>query len=111
MRVLTCNSTLLAVDERNRVSKRLGEREKEGGGQTRGSVEGRGLHTRWHRGTRIVSQSHSEKQEGPGPTSPEMSRWESSGLPRPLTEGAAPPLASLHPCMGAEAPLVGQVGQ
>lgn len=78
--------------------------------KTRGSGEGQGLHTRWHRGTGMVSQSHSEKQEGPGPTSPEMSRREPPGPPGFLTISAVSLLASLHPHMGAAAPQVGQVG-
>lgn len=58
----------------------------------------------------MVSQSHSEKQEGPGPTSPEMSRREPPGPPRFLIISAVSLLASLHPHMGAAAPQVGQVG-
>lgn len=44
------------------------EGKKRGVGQQHG-WEGQGLHTRWHLGTGIVSQSHSEKQKKPGPTS------------------------------------------
>ena len=104
--MLTCSSRL--IDQMKGVEK--GKGGKKGGGGTRGGGEGQGLHTRWHRGTGIVSHSHSEKQEGPGPTSPAVSRREPPGPPRFLTTGAVSLLASLHPHMGAAAPLVGQVG-
>lgn len=99
---------LFVLDGRNRVSRGRMDREERKGRQTRENGEGQGLHTRWHRGTGMVSQSHSGKQEGPGPTSPEKSRWKSRGVSRPLAAGSAPPPACLHSLMGAVAPLAGK---
>jgi hypothetical protein len=59
------------------------QRKKEKVGQTKVSGEGQGLHTRWHWGTGIALQSHSVKQEGPGPTSAGMPRRKSPGLSDP----------------------------
>lgn len=74
------------------------------GRQTRESGEGQGLHTRWQRGTGIVSQSHSEKQERPGRTSPEMSRWKFLWVFRPFTSGSTPPSACLRSAGGCSSP-------
>lgn len=109
----------------------MGKSGKERGRQVIDGGEEQGLHTRWHRGTGIVSQSHSEKQEGPGPVSLEMSRWKSPRASTPLT--LAQPLLwhrlkpnwdrdwggrsqnlsfpPAWPSMGAAAFLVRQVGQ
>lgn len=84
-----------------------GER-KEGADGENG--EAQGLHTRWHRGTGIVSQSHSEKQEGSGPTSPDVQVEVPLGLQ--TLHCRHNPSSSLPPTpMGAAAPWAGHVGQ